>query len=457
MANALDATLLNDIAALGTARRGLWFENAKLERHYCHRRRTFVLAMDVRPSGRMDEYSARAWLEALRMPLPQAMPLSVPAPLAVRAVTTAPASSGELPARFETPDQLAQWLKGRLNSANAADGAEPAADQRHGEFTMDRVPVWVAAPTELAQLRDSAALRLASDLGDAFAALTWSSGGDAVPISQYLLVPHLLGVRRLTGVQTACLESGGLARQLAPHLRHASAVIVSSAQRELGAALAGQLGIAMFCAVRDTGDARLLCEHDGIIAEYHQPGAAVYVADPAYRAQMLPQSGEPVLVHDVAATAMPASSMARFLARATTPAGLGSAPIIVDAGLGVGDSSRFQQWVEPLARCLITLSGRRVEIGATRRVTQELKLLGADRQIGQTGIAVAPELLLALGISGAPQHMQWIGKDALVIAINRDPGAPIFTWHQQNPGPRVIACVGDLEKWIPGLLDCLKY
>ena len=95
--------------------------------------------------------------------------------------------------------------------------------------------------------------------------------------------------------------------------------------------------------------------------------------------------------------------------------------------------------------------------GATRRVTQELKLVGTDRQIGQTGAAVAPELLLALGISGAPQHMQWIGKDAIVIAINRDPTAPIFTWHRLNPGPRVIACVGDLENWIPALLNCLKY
>lgn len=64
-------------------------------------------------------------------------------------------------------------------------------------------------------------------------------------------------------------------------------------------------------------------------------------------------------------------------------------------------------------------------------------------------------MLLALGISGAPQHMQWIGKDAIVIAINRDPSAPIFTWHQQNPGPRVIACVGDLAEWMPTLLGNL--
>ncbi len=452
LANALQATLLRDIAAIGAARRGLWFENTKLERHYCHRHRTFVLALDVPPSGRADEFSARAWLEALRMPLPQAKSLTVPTPLALRTVTTAPAAHTDLPARFETPDQLADWLKGRMNSASAADGTEPAANQQHGEFTLDKVPVWVAAPAELEQVRDCAALRLASDLGKAFAVLTWSSGADATPISQYLPVPHLLGVRRLTGVQPA-----SLARQLAPQLRNASAVIVSSAQRELGAALAGQLGIAMFGAVRDAGDTRLLCEHDGMIAEYQQPGAAVYVADPSYRAHALPQSDEPVLVRNVTAAAVHASSLARFLARAATPAGLGSAPIIVDTGLGVGDSSRFQQWVEPLARRLATLSGRRVEIGATRRVTQELKLLGAERQIGQTGIAVAPELLLALGISGAPQHMQWISKDALVIAINRDPSAPIFTWHEQNPGPRVIACVGDLEKWIPGLLDCLNY
>jgi electron transfer flavoprotein alpha subunit len=63
--------------------------------------------------------------------------------------------------------------------------------------------------------------------------------------------------------------------------------------------------------------------------------------------------------------------------------------------------------------------------------------------------------VIALGISGAPQHMGWLGRNAVVLAINRDPQAPIFSWHRHNPGPRVIACVGDVREWVPELVRCL--
>ena len=105
---------------------------------------------------------------------------------------------------------------------------------------------------------------------------------------------------------------------------------------------------------------------------------------------------------------------------------------------------------------LKALSGGEVELGATRKITQELKLLPVDQQIGQTGIGVAPALLFALGLSGAPQHMGWIDPKTVVIAINRDASAPIFSWHKQNPGPRVIACVGDLDVWLPELTHLLS-
>jgi electron transfer flavoprotein alpha subunit len=44
----------------------------------------------------------------------------------------------------------------------------------------------------------------------------------------------------------------------------------------------------------------------------------------------------------------------------------------------------------------------------------------------------------------------------VVIAINRDAAAPIFAWHKQNAGPRVIACVGDLQAWLPELARLLS-
>jgi electron transfer flavoprotein-quinone oxidoreductase len=455
LASALDTDLVTDVMAIGPARRGLWLENANFERHYCHARRPLVFALDVRPSGRSDEFPARAWLDALHAPLPAAIPLTVPRTLAVHAAPSAPVS--DLPERFESPAKLADWLRARFGAAGAVES--PAAVVR-GDAAMSAAPVWVAAPDELARVRGSAALRLAHDCGPDFAVLTWTArGANADRFSRELNIAGLRGVWRAERIG-GTTGAAQLAPVLRPLLQQTRAIVVSPAQRELGAALAGQLGMDLFEGVLDVSDTHVTCARGDYVAEYPRNGPAVYAADPAYRAHALPEGAPEIAVAAIAsndAGDVRPSSLWRFLTRAAKPAGLASAPIVVDTGLGVGDATRFQAWVTPLAARLAELSGRPVEIGATRRVTQELKLVGADRQIGQTGVAVAPELLFALGISGAPQHMQWIGKDTIVIAINHDPTAPIFTWHRQNPGPRVIACVGALEEWIPALLDCLKY
>lgn len=452
LASALEAELVKDAMAVGSARRGLWLENANFERHYCHHRRPLVFALNVRPSGRSDEYSARAWLDALRTPLPAAIPVTVPRTLAVHALPAAPVS--DLPERFESPAHLAEWLRVRFGSAGAV---ESPADVVRGNAAMNAAPVWVAAPDELVRVRGSAALRLAHDCGPDFAVLTWMPpGANADTISRELNIAGLRGIWRADRTESAA-RAARLAPVLGPLLQQSRAIVVSPAQRELGAALAGQLGIELFDDVLDLSDTHVTCARGDYIAEYGRNGPAVYAADPAYRAHVLPEGAPKISLAGIASNDARPSSLWRFLARAAKPAGLASAPIVVDAGLGVGDASRFQAWVTPLVARLAQMTGRPVEIGATRRVTQELKLVGTDRQIGQTGTAVAPELLFALGISGAPQHMQWIDKDTIVIAINHDPTAPIFTWHRQNPGPRVISCVGALEEWIPALLDCLKY
>ena len=98
-----------------------------------------------------------------------------------------------------------------------------------------------------------------------------------------------------------------------------------------------------------------------------------------------------------------------------------------------------------------------VAIGATRKVTQDLKLLPVDRQIGQTGVSVKPRLLIALGVSGAPQHMDWIARDATILAFNNDPGAPIMSWNDSHVAPRVHAILGDLFQTVPTFCDALTH
>jgi len=135
---------------------------------------------------------------------------------------------------------------------------------------------------------------------------------------------------------------------------------------------------------------------------------------------------------------------------------LADADFIVDVGYGVGNQDGYEAVVEPLLQTLQELGVRRLVVGGSRKVTEELHLLPADRQIGQSGVSVNPQILLAIGISGAPQHLNYIGTRATIVAFNRDPEAPIMTLNQRQPRPRVFPVVGDLFQTVPSLSAALK-
>jgi electron transfer flavoprotein alpha subunit len=115
---------------------------------------------------------------------------------------------------------------------------------------------------------------------------------------------------------------------------------------------------------------------------------------------------------------------------------------IVAGGRGVGGSEGFRRFVEPLARALAGA------VGATRPPVDEGWRPFVD-QIGQTGRTVAPDLYVALGISGAAQHVCGITHSRVVVAINRDAGAPIFRHSDYG-------VVGDLEEVVPSLLRVIQ-
>ena len=119
---------------------------------------------------------------------------------------------------------------------------------------------------------------------------------------------------------------------------------------------------------------------------------------------------------------------------------LESAPVVVVGGGGVNE--RSWQLIQDLAG---ELGG---EYGATRALVRS-GVAPASREIGLSARHISPRLYIVCGASGSPEHLAAVGPDAEVIAINRDPAAPVFR-------RSTYGLVADLEQALPAMLDSVR-
>ncbi len=194
----------------------------------------------------------------------------------------------------------------------------------------------------------------------------------------------------------------------------------------------------------DSGPAVLMSVFGGKLlttSGFHDPGGIITLRPNSVEASPADKQGTIEAVAPSGPTALPRVKIVQQVAEAGAAAPIEEARIIVSGGRGVGGPDGFKL-VNELAAAL---GGA---VGATRAAV-DAGWIPYAQQIGQTGKIVKPQLYLALGISGAIQHKVGMQTAETIVAVNRDPDAPIAEFAD-------LVVVGDLFAVVPAIVVALR-
>lgn len=330
---------------------------------------------------------------------------------------------------------------GTAADAAAYQGIWVYAEWRHG--TVHRVSYeLVSAARRLADKKGApcGAVLLGENVGEAAEGLL-QYGADVVYVVDHPALRHFTDE-----AYSRCLVE--LVRQKKPEILLAGATSIGRSFIPRVAALL-HTGLTADCTDLDIGDDGLLLQTRPafggnvmatIICPYGRPQMAT-VRPRVMHPVISPRNGriEKVsLPEDVFRTRV---EVLKVIPEEDTTAKLSEAEVIVSGGRGLQKAENFRM-VEELARLL---NGA---VGASRSAVEE-GWAPVSRQVGQTGQTVSPTLYIAIGISGAIQHIVGMQGSKIIVAVNKDPEAPIFD---------VASCgvVADLFEFVPALIERIK-